>query len=619
MKKVICNPVNISYKYQFNEVQGKGWSLNREGADPSLITFKGRYYLFPSMTDGFLVSENLADWKRVEWKHMPLYGYAPDVRVMGEYIYFCASRRGEICDFYRTKDPESGEFERIPGTFDFWDPDMFMDDDGRVYFYWGCSNITPIWGVELDPVTMHKRSEPVALIEGHPDRIGYERVGENHIYDPMKSESVQMMCAKMEKDTGHRPASVEELMMSLKDLPKPFYEKAAAFLEGKPYIEGAWMTKHEGRYYLQYTCAGSEYNIYGDGVYVSDAPLGPFTLAENNPYSYEPGGFFPGAGHGSTVEDFHGNLWHTATMRISVNHSFERRVGLWPAGFDQDGDLFCNQRYGDWPRVITGGKQDPWKLPEWMLLSYKAKASTTSSQDETHGPEQAVNEDVQTWWKAAADDGTPALTLDLGAAEDVRAIQINYADDMGIVNLPEGAEPWSSDYGRRRYIEQRSFRTRWLLEGSQDGETWDILCDKREAETDLPHDLVVLDAGRTLRFLRLTTTELPYHQAPCVSGLRVFGRGNGEAPAAADAEAVRNQDDGREMKVTWTHQADAVGHTVLWGYRADKLYHSMQVLEEDEAVIRALVTDQSIYYVRVDAFNENGITEGKVIRLAPIE
>ena len=54
----------------------------------------------------------------------------------------------------------------------------------------------------------------------------------------------------------------------------------------------------------------------------------------NNPYSYKPGGFLPGAGHGSTMQDRDGCWWHTATMRISVNHVFERRVGLWPAGVD---------------------------------------------------------------------------------------------------------------------------------------------------------------------------------------------------------------------------------------------------------------------------------------------
>ena len=104
------------------------------------------------------------------------------------------------------------------------------------------------------------------------------------------------------------------------------------------------MDKYHGKYYLQYACPGAEYNVYADGVYVSDSPLGPFVLAENNPYSYHPGGYMPGAGHGSTMWDRNGNLWHASTMRISVNHQFERRVGIWRAGFDEDGELFCNQR-----------------------------------------------------------------------------------------------------------------------------------------------------------------------------------------------------------------------------------------------------------------------------------
>ena len=99
--------------------------------------------------------------------------------------------------------------------------------------------------------------------------------------------------------------------------------------------------------------------------------LDPFTLAENNPYSYHAGGFMPGAGHGSTMWDLSGNLWHTSTMRISVNHQFERRVGIWRAGFDADGELFCNQRYGDWPVAVSEKKTDAWENPQWYLLSYK--------------------------------------------------------------------------------------------------------------------------------------------------------------------------------------------------------------------------------------------------------
>ena len=102
---------------------------------------------------------------------------------------------------------------------------------------------------------------------------------------------------------------------------------------GIPYIEGAWMDKHCGKYYLQYACPGTQFNTYSEGVYVSDSPLGPFTLAENNLYSYKLGGFLPGAGHGSTMQDDRGNWWHTTTMRVSMNHDFERRVGTVAADY----------------------------------------------------------------------------------------------------------------------------------------------------------------------------------------------------------------------------------------------------------------------------------------------
>ena len=43
-------------------------------------------------------------------------------------------KKGEICDYYRTKDIINGSYEEIEGTFDFWDPNLFFDEDGRVIF-----------------------------------------------------------------------------------------------------------------------------------------------------------------------------------------------------------------------------------------------------------------------------------------------------------------------------------------------------------------------------------------------------------------------------------------------------------------------------------------------------
>ena len=605
MKQYFCNPVNFAYQYQFNQ-KGNSFSLNREAADPSMILFNGKYYLFPSMTRGFLVSQDMVNWKQCTLEGLPVYDYAPDVRAVGEWMYFCASRRGEACDFYRTKDPESGVFERIPGTFDFWDPNLFLDDDGRMYFYWGCSNMTPIWGVELDPSTMHKLGEPIALIENHKTEYGYERTGENHHYDPGGSHIIQILKEQMAKSMGCDPADITDVTPAIEATPEQYRPLLKAALSDNPYIEGAWMTKYQGRYYLQYACPGAQFNVYNDGVYVADTPLGPFTACQNNPYSYSPGGFCPGAGHGSTMEDLAGNWWHTSTMRISVNHEFERRVGIWPAGFDEDGELFCNQRYGDWPQSVTGDRQDPWAAPEWMLLSY-GKETTASSQNKPAA--NAVDENIQTWWQAAAEDVKPWIQVNLGEICTVNAIQINFADDMGLVSrLPQGAS-LVGESGRGRYIEERPLKTGWLLEASTDGESWFVLEDKRNADTDLPHDLVVKPEGINARYIRLTVTSTAYDAAACISGLRVFGHGCGSAPSQTTHIKARRTD-GMTMQISW--QGDALGYEVLWGHRLDKLYHSYRVFTRTELEIRALMANVESYYVRVDAFNENGITPGEV-------
>lgn len=164
----------MEYKYQFNDNKGT-IKVSREAADPSIIQFKGRYYLFPSMTAGFLMSDNLSEWEFYSLKDVPIYEYAPDVRVIGNYIYFSASKRNDNCSYFRTTDPINCEFEEIPGTFPFWDPNLFVDDDGKIYFYWGCSNVTPIYGVELNPEDMTPKTEPIELIFGNDDNYGFLR------------------------------------------------------------------------------------------------------------------------------------------------------------------------------------------------------------------------------------------------------------------------------------------------------------------------------------------------------------------------------------------------------------------------------------------------------------
>ena len=209
--KHYCNPMNLEYRFQFLKRPEYGgdndlYNVNREAADPSLVLFKNMYYLFPSMTAGFFTSEDLYAWEYYELsKDMPVYDYAPDVRVIGEYLYFCASAKEKTCCFYRSKDPTRELFEKLEGQLSFWDPNLFFDDDGKLYFYWGCSDKEPIYGTELDPDSMKFLNEKKALITSHEEVRGYERAGEEH--------------------------------------------KAFDGKRNPPYLEGPWMTKYGGKYY----------------------------------------------------------------------------------------------------------------------------------------------------------------------------------------------------------------------------------------------------------------------------------------------------------------------------------------------------------------------------------
>lgn len=611
--KYYCNPINVPYHYQFNmdpRAHGK-LQIAREAADPSMILFQGKYYLFASMNLSVWVSEDMANWESHPLPEtLPLYDYAPDARVCGEYVYFCASRKGEICNYYRTKDILNGPYEEIKGTFDFWDPNLFFDDDGRIYFYWGCSNDTPVWGVELEPETMLPKSEKVELLSGDTYERGYERMGVDNCEFPRSEEEVEQLFQGFLKQSG----------MPEDSLPKQYLPQIRGMFTRRPFIEGAWMDKYKGTYYLQYACPGTEYNVYADGVYVSDSPLGPFTLAKNNPYSYHPGGFMPGAGHGSTMQDQVDNLWHTSTMRISRNHQFERRVGIWPAGYDKDGELFCNQNYGDWPIAVSQEKQDPWREPEWYLLSY-AKPASASSYTEGKGADQAVNEDAQNWWMAKTSEADQWLEVDLEKEVDVRAIQINFADDELPIESP--GEIQGTDT-QPRYIEERNLCTRWKLEGSVDGENYVVIEDKTSVVTDLSHDFIVRENGIFVRYVRLTIVEIPYGVTPCISALRVFGIGAGQQPAVPEFTAQRSSDR-LDLLVSIHGTKDAVGYNILWGHSKEKLYHSYQIYRAVDDVqnqrdadiskrIGALVKSQE-YFVRVDAYNENGISKGKIIKL----
>ena len=234
---------------------------------------------------------------------------------------------------------------------------------------------------------------------------------------------------------------------------------------------------------------------------------------------------------------------------------------------------------------------------------------TASSYTDGKNPELAANENVQNWWQVASTGRDEWLMMDLGKAMDVRAVQINFADDDIRIPVPGKIRGTT----QARYIEEAETVTQYLLEGSVDGEKFFVLEDKTQADTDLSHDFLLYENGIELRYIRISDMKVPYDQNPCISGLRVFGKGRGNLPEQAAYKAVRSSEIDMEIEIEPSDKNvsdSTTGYNILWGLKPDKLYHSYLTYDSRKR-IGALVKGES-YCVRVDSFNENGITEGQI-------
>ena len=539
--RIVANPMDLNYRFQ---PEGDGGS-RREAADPVLEYFKDAYYLFASKSGGYWRSEDLANWEYIPCKTIPtLEDYAPTILVYGDTLYFTASSGNTR--IFKNANPAVDAWEEVDTKFEHaqHDPAFFKDDDGKVYLYWGCSDKTPIMGVEVDPKDGFRAlGEPQVLIEHHNDLYGWEVPGVNN-EEPRQG-----------------------------------------------WNEGPCMLKFNGRYYLQYAAPGTQYRIYGDGIYVSDNPLGPFTYVEDSPFSFKPGGFIGGAGHGHTFQDKYGNYWHVASMTISVRHMFERRLGLFPVVVSDRYGMYALTAFSDYPFRIPDRKVD-FETENismgWNLLSYR-KAATASSSLEGYGPELAADEKVETWWAAQSGNKGEWLQLDLGDVMTVDAIQVNFADHNSPVFAPHAPVVYQ-----------------YYIEGSADGQDWSRLVDESANMKDAPHQLQVLDEAARVRYLRITNAADFKQGCFSLFDLRVFGKGNGQVPPAVTGlKAVRDDKDKRIFRFSWDACPEATGYILYWGMQKDKLTHTM-MLFDNQYEARYFNRD-SEYYFSVVAFNENGV------------
>ena len=546
--RTFCNPVNINYQYQH-------YFRGRESADPAVVLFKGVYYLFASHGSGYWRSEDLVNWSfiEVDLKKQPQFAlFAPATMVLGDRLYIAHSQGGDMLYSEDPSDPDS--WVNLGHAYEWNDPALFLDDDGKVYLYDGLSPEEPLRVARLDPDNdMALLEGPVGIFQSDKDRRGFERRGDEN---------------------------------EINDL--------------NPHLEGSWMYKANGRYYLTYAVPGTEYAAYCDGCAVADSPMGPFAYCDNSPVVYKATGFMRGCGHGCLFADKNGKLWKMDTVSVSVNHMFERRLCLFPAKIGADGRLYTNALRGDYPMYYPHETEDPFSDGDagWRLLSYGKKVNASSVLDESHAPENATDENMKTWWSAATGNATEWLSLDLGKVCEVNAVQVNFAD-----------QDTAPATGRHN-----GFSYRYTVEGSQDGERWQTLIDRRDNDDDHPHEYFELSEPEKLRYLRLTNEgDVPAGGKFAVSGLRVFGNGGGPAPQHAPVFTAQRCSDEREMRVTWKPVPGAEGYFIRFGVDPGELHTHWQVVGETAATIRCLTAGVR-YYVQVDAYNENGICKGTDIQ-----
>jgi len=559
-----CNPINIDYGYtpipDFSE-SGR----HRATADPVIVLYKGDYYLFSTNQWGYWWSHDLSDWKFISRKFLRPWnkGYdelcAPAVGIVGDTMLVFGSTYTRQFTLWMSTDPKSNQWKPLVDSFEIggWDPAFFTDDDGRFYMYNGSSNSFPLYSIELDRKTFKPIGTRQETYKLQDWRYGWQRFGE-------------------------------------------YYDNT--FLD--PFIEGSWMTKHNGKYYLQYGAPGTEFSGYADGVVVGGKPLGNEWTPQSDPLSFKPGGFARGAGHGATFQDRNNNYWHVSTMTIAVKNNFERRIGIWPAGFDKDDMMYCNTSYGDYPHYLPSDSSSVINSPTgnggfcgWMLLNYN-KPVTVSSTLGDYNANLAVDENIKTYWSAATGNAGEWIQTDLGKSCTVNAIQINYADQD------------ATFLGKQTDIYHQ-----YRLYTSDDGKKWKILVDKGNNRTDVPHDYIELEHPVNTRYIKMENVHMPSGKF-AISGLRVFGNGNGEKPAEPkDFIVLRTEKDKRSAWIKWRTVDNAYGYNIYFGTAPDKLYNSVLVYSANDYWFKVMDREKP-YYFSIEAINENGISSPtKVIKV----
>jgi xylan 1,4-beta-xylosidase len=385
-----CNPLPMP--------SGPGGNAS---GDVTVIKDAGKFYMYCT-GGGIWVSDDLLTWthQRATFNGQGSIPVAPHVVKYNNAFYMAgndATRNGVAGaegSVYKAANPLGpwdyiGAWKNTGTVQDGWagafDIDIFVDDDNKPYLFFPGRSTAGIYVVELDPTDLTKFvGKPKHLFSFNTNHI-WERYGEMNEYPDVA------------------------------------------------WVEGPWMQKYKGTYYLQYSASGTQWKTYAEGYYTAKSPTGPFAYAPNNPLLRKTEGLVTGTAHGSVVEGPDANLWQFYTIVLS-NPPGGRRIGMDRVTFDNNGNMAVT--ISDTPQWAPGsGKTgDPGSIP---LTINKMRAmnalSRFSSQTTGHDAAYAIDNSSGTWWEPESTDAQPTLTVELSPATRFDPVQLFTVDSVRLM------------------------------------------------------------------------------------------------------------------------------------------------------------------------------------------
>ncbi len=431
----------------------------RELADPSVIYYDGKWYLYPSVSMAY-VSEDFKTWTHHRISPEKIGdGYAPCVVEHNGKFYMtgCFSTLW-VADNPLGPFKDLGPIVKPDGTSieeKIFDP-MLFSDGGELFLYYHAKGL---YGTKLSarkPTRM--LIEPILLAEPNREEL-WEHYGE---YNEDSRRS---------------------------------------------FMEGCWMFKYSDTYYLTFTSPGTATGTYAIGTYTGKSPLGPFEYQKRNPVLRKTTGVVPGSGHGCIVEGPDGTLWAFVTSVVGNYHVFERRIGLYPIGIDEDGCLY-GVPSRDIPQWAPGVIEHPELGNEagWLPVSVRTIARASSCA-EGRTADYAIDDYCRSWWQPTADDALPSLEIDLKTTYDIAAVRIMWAEpgldhNAGILPGPIRYKLW---YQVKK------------------GGEWKLLADYSSNDEDFLIDYLTFDTV-TARRVKLEICGVPVKGTIGVTEFTVFGK-----------------------------------------------------------------------------------------------